>query len=164
MGQPVAVRAVGRADDRGGRHGLRGVFSAVPEHVALRRGAVGVPADGEAGASIVLDATATDAAGNVGSAVTVVATVADVVAPQVASIFPAEGAVAVPTTTAIAVTFDEAIDAASFAAGFSLSGPGGAAAGAISPSGGGSVFTFTPSEPLSNDASYSASVAASVAP
>ncbi|MBU4405527.1 MAG: carboxypeptidase regulatory-like domain-containing protein, partial [Acidobacteria bacterium] len=80
--------------------------------------------------------------------------------PQVAAVFPANGAGNLPLDTIITVTFSEAMDAASLSKSFVLSGRQGAIAGVIHVAADGKSLTFQPAAPLPGFASYTAVLAA----
>lgn len=87
--------------------------------------------------------------------------VVDTTPPSVVSVTPAHESVAVPATTAVAVTFSEPVDPATVtSATFTLTGPAGTASGAIAASAGNTVFTFTPAAPLQAEARYAVAVTA----
>lgn len=83
---------------------------------------------------------------------------ADTSPPTVTSRTPAAGASGVATTSPVTATFSEAIQAGS--AVVTLTGPGGAVAGATAYDTGTRTVTFTPSSPLTNSTSYTAAVSA----
>jgi methionine-rich copper-binding protein CopC len=76
--------------------------------------------------------------------------------PTVAATTPGNSATSVPVSTAVTVTFNEAIQSGS--ATFSLTGPGGSAITGSSSLVSGTVLTFTPSSALSPGTAYQASV------
>jgi hypothetical protein len=82
----------------------------------------------------------------------------DTVAPRVSAFSPTAGAVAVPTSTGVTVTFGEPMDRSSAQAAFSLrrTGDGAPVAGAFSWNG--SKMTFRPSAPLDQGTGYTARV------
>lgn len=82
---------------------------------------------------------------------------ADTTAPTVSSVAPANGATGVAATTAVSVTFNEAMNQAATHGAFSLTPAGGSpVAGAFSWSG--TTMTFTPSAPLASSTSHAAIV------
>ncbi|MCJ7526055.1 MAG: carboxypeptidase regulatory-like domain-containing protein [Candidatus Aminicenantes bacterium] len=80
--------------------------------------------------------------------------------PQVAAVFPANGAGNLPLDTIITITFSEAMDAASLSKSFVLSGRQGAIAGVIHVAADGKSLTFQPAAPLPGFSSYTAVLAA----
>ena len=99
-----------------------------------------------------------DAAGNVMSAATWSFTTrpVDVTPPSVISTNPADGVNDVPLSSAVSVTFDE--DLASQSVAMTLTGPGGAVAGATAYEAGTRTATFTPADALGAGTGYSVSV------
>jgi len=82
----------------------------------------------------------------------------DTVAPSVASVAPAAGATAVPTSPAVSVTFSEPMDAAAAQSAFSLIRYSNGARVAGSFSWSGNTMTFRPSAALAGGTSYLAKV------
>ena len=79
--------------------------------------------------------------------------------PTVVSTVPPNGATRVSVSQALAATFSEAMNAATIdAATFTLNGPSGAVAGAVTYNSTGSVATFTPSTSLAYDTLYTATI------
>lgn len=79
--------------------------------------------------------------------------------PTVVFTAPADGASGVSVSQALAATFSQAMNPATIdAATFTLSGPGGVVAGAVTYNSAGSVATFTPSTSLAYSAQYSATI------
>ncbi len=119
-----------------------------------------VPPDAQAGAAIVLGATAFDAAGNAADASAVTVRVADVVPPQLVSVTPPDGAIGVPSDSLISVVFDEPVDALSLESAFRLTGPEGDVAGGFASVAAGE-FVFAPAELVSGQ-SYTLSISTEV--
>jgi hypothetical protein len=77
---------------------------------------VAVPMGAASSAAIMIDATATDTAGNTGNAAAVTVSVADVVGPQVLQVVPADGEVDIDLTASVVLRFSEPIDPATVTA------------------------------------------------
>lgn len=76
---------------------------------------------------------------------------------QVASVTPTSGATGVPTTTTVRAAFNAPLLASSVNAGtFTLTGPAGAVAGAVTLSADSLTATFTPTAALATNATYTA--------
>ncbi len=82
----------------------------------------------------------------------------DTTSPTVTSVAPLAGAVAVERTTALSVTFSEAMDTAATAQAFSLTRSGDTAPVPGSSSWSGTTMRFVPSSPLAGGTSYTARV------
>jgi hypothetical protein len=117
------------------------------------------------GGTLTLSATARDAAGNVGSAPSIVVQVLDVVAPTVAATSPANGAIGIDPQTLVVVEFSEPIDAATLTtASLSLSRGAVAEPVSISVSPDGRLATLTPvTRPLPLNTIFTLTIAESVA-
>jgi len=81
---------------------------------------------------------------------------ADTRAPGISALFPGAGAGSVPPGQAVSATYDEVVDPASVE--FTLTGPAGAVAGAVSVNG--TAARFAPAEALAAGTSYTASTRA----
>jgi hypothetical protein len=79
-------------------------------------------------------------------------------APQVTAETPSPSATGVSTIVAPAVTFNQAVQAASIS--FTLTGPSGSVAGSIGYNAATNTATFTPSAPLTSGTAYTATVSA----
>lgn len=83
----------------------------------------------------------------------------DTAAPTVTAVAPVAGAVAVARTTAVSVTFSEAMDTAATSQAFSLARSGDTAPVPGTSSWSGTTLRFVPSSPLAAGTSYTARVA-----
>jgi len=83
-------------------------------------------------------------------------TATDNTAPTIAARAPAPGAVGVPTTGAVSVTFSEPVTASSIV--MTLAGPSGAVAGTTAYNAGSSTATFTPAAALATSTGYTVAV------
>jgi len=85
--------------------------------------------------------------------------VADTTAPAVSSTLPDNNATGVPVGSAVTATFDEAIDPATVTtASFLLQAGVDNVAGAVALNGAGTIATFTPSAPLADNTTYTATL------
>ncbi|MBZ0155614.1 MAG: Ig-like domain-containing protein [Alphaproteobacteria bacterium] len=111
-----------------------------------------------------LYAWAQDAAGNVSlsrSATVNISLPADVIPPTVVSVNPVNNASGVSTTTVIAATFSESMDASTLTpTTFRINN--GAVAGTVSYSDANRTATFTPSAALANNTTYTASLSTGI--
>lgn len=82
----------------------------------------------------------------------------DTTGPAVADHAPARDVVSVVTTSTVSATFNEKIDTATLS--FTLTGPGGAVAATVDYASGSRTATLTPSAPLAEATTYTASVSA----
>ncbi|MFO0753908.1 MAG: Ig-like domain-containing protein [Thermodesulfovibrionales bacterium] len=110
--------------------------------------------------SRTLYAWAQDAAGNVSlgrSATVSIILPADLTPPAVVSVSPADNASGVSTSTTVAATFNESMDASTISSTtFRINN--GAVAGTVSYNDTNKTATFTPSAPLANNTTYTASL------
>jgi alpha-tubulin suppressor-like RCC1 family protein len=126
------------------------------------------PLDPSTRFTAVIDPTVTDLAGNAMAAEHAwsfdTAPPPDEIAPEVVSTTPSDEATGVAVNAPITATFSEAMDEATITdAAFTLDGPGGAVAGAVSYDAQAFKATFTPAGPLAYASSYAATIGASAA-
>lgn len=115
------------------------------------------------GGALTLDARARDAAGNQGTAASVAVNVRDVVAPTVAEVSPANGAIGVDPAVVVSVRFSEPVARASVTAtSVSLTTPAGAVPATIGFSDGDRVVTLAPASPLPLKTTVTAAVGTAV--
>ena len=169
-GQAITVSL--RVDDPSGVAALTltcsGAFACSLSHpspsvAAINDFSVAVPADANGSVPLHLVATATDMAGNPTPAQLDVR-IADIIAPQVLSITPADGQTDTGAVQNVAVTFSEAIVLAD-AGAFEVreDGAGGAVVpGTVQLTSGGALLTWTPSVPMKFGAAHTVSLSDSV--
>ncbi|MCP5152800.1 MAG: Ig-like domain-containing protein [Ectothiorhodospiraceae bacterium] len=131
---------------------------------ATERFVVTIDAPPPAGGLVSVTALATDVAGNTGAAESpVLVRVADVVAPSVVDVTPADGAVDVAADTTVVVRFSESVDPATVdAASVRLLADGVAVAATLSLDEGRQVLRVDPTTDLDPGASVVVEIAASI--
>jgi methionine-rich copper-binding protein CopC len=136
---------------------------------ATARTAEYIPTDHLPNASsvtVTVTAGVKDFAGNALSPVfTSTFTTRDEVGPTVVATSPANGATGVPTSSAVTITFSEAVDASTVSATtitMRVTTSGAAVAGTVGYNATTHVATFTPSAPLTQNTSYTVTVSGSI--